>query len=216
MSRHFLFYDFLVEYRTEFDRILIVDVTDTIFQQDPFTTDFGYYTVGITSEVTTLNADPLNNTKWIQLADPDYKKDPTFYESRVVLNSGLVFGSMEGILIYYSILFRQPFYQRFRPATVDQGYVNFMFYRKVFESGGLNLQVTYPGDYLVSARGVKFENRTNAKGLFQVAGQSGIPGAIHQYNRICPLMIQMEEFCPALAWDTRPYAKVKDVSQPCA
>jgi hypothetical protein len=112
-------------------------------------------------------------------------------------------------------MFNQKIYQSFTPATIDQGYLNFWYHKGVLQDGGLRLHVTHPGDYLVSVRGGKFEKELNDKGLFQMAGQPGIPAAIHQYNRICPLMAQLKKFCPKLGWDEIPYAPVKDVSQPC-
>jgi hypothetical protein len=152
---------------------------------------------------------------WIKVADPHYPDDPDFYADRMAVNAGFVFGSMEGFLIYYHVLLRQPFYTSFTPETIDQGYINFLYHKRVFEAAGLKLRVTYPGDYLVSVRGGKFEKERNDKGLFMMAEKSGIPAAIHQYNRICPLVAQLEKFCPPLPFDSEPYAVLKDVSQTC-
>ena len=216
-ARHVLVYDFIATYRDDFDRVIFVDMADTFFQMDPFTTDFGYFTMGVTSELVTLNNDPVNNTKWIQIADPDYASNPQFYDERVALNAGLIFGSVEGFMIFYSVFFNLPcFRSEFAPKTIDQGYVNYLYHKGLFKQAGLDLMVTHPGDYLVSVRGAKFHARPNRDGLFIMQGTDLAPAAIHQYSRICPVVKGLKKECSRLWYDKHAFAALKDVSQECS
>jgi hypothetical protein len=215
IGRHYLFYDFLKEFRSFFDRVIIVDMTDTIFQMDPFTTDFGYYTMGVTSEIVSLNQDPTRNSKWIKVADPEYALNASFYDRLPALNAGFVFGSMEGFLIYYNVFLKQDFASKWDHRTFDQGYLNYLYYKGHFEKAGLHLRVTYPGDYLVSVRGGRFDRGLTSEGLFRMEGEAKAPAVIHQYNKICPVMIRLKRICKALPFDRAPFPVMTDVSQDC-
>jgi hypothetical protein len=214
--RHVIFYDFLKRFRKQFQRVLIVDLADTFVQIDPFTTDFGYHTMSVTSELYTLNDDPNNNTRWIRIADPDYHSQKSFYDDRVALNAGMMFGSMDGFLTFYNIFLAMPVYREFQPKTLDQGYLNYLYYRGVFQAAGLNLSVTHPGDYLISVRGGQFHPQPNSDGLYVMRGTQVIPGVIHQYNRICPLLRGLHWTCARVWYDKTPFPALKDTSQDCS
>jgi hypothetical protein len=164
----------------------------------------------------TLDKDEDNNTKWIRIADPDYSQHTDFYENRMAVNAGLLYGSMEGWMHFFNIFLKLPMFQDFKIPTIDQGFLNYMYHRKKFEEAGLNLTVSKPGDYLLSVRGGAFEVRPNENGLFLLRGTKRIPAAIHQYNRICPLFRELQLSCPRMWFDTKPFAGIKDVSQKCS
>ena len=215
-ARHLLVYDFLLKYRSDFDRVIFIDMADSFFQMDPFTTDFGYYTMGVTSELVTLNNDPTNNTQWIQIADPHYFEDEHFYDDRVAVNAGFVFGSMDGFLKYYSVFFSLLCFKRkFAPETIDQGYVNMLYHKGYFQRAGLDLMVTHPGDWLVSVRGAAFNYRPNRDGLFVMQGTNVAPAAIHQYSRICPVLKGLKSQCSRLWYDKHAFPQLKAVTQEC-
>lgn len=215
-ARHLLIYDFLLKYRSDFDRVIFIDMADSFFQMDPFTTDFGYYTMGVTSELVTLNNDPTNNTRWIQIADPQYFEDEHFYDDRVAVNAGFVFGSMDGFLKYYSVFFSLLCFKRkFAPETIDQGYVNMLYHKGYFQRAGLDLMVTHPGDWLVSVRGAAFNYKPNRDGLFVMQGTNVAPAAIHQYSRICPVLKGLKSQCSRLWYDKHAFPQLKAVTQEC-
>jgi hypothetical protein len=214
--RHVLFYDFLKRFMRQFQRVLIVDLGDTFVQIDPFTTDFGYHTMSVTSELYTLNDDENNNTKWIRVADPDYDSHKSFYDDRVALNAGMMFGSMDGFLTFYNVFLAMPMYKNYEPKTLDQGYLNYMYYRGLFQVAGLNLSVTHPGDYLISVRGGQFHPKPNSDGLYVMRGTPVIPGVVHQYNRICPLLRGLRRTCGRVWYDKTPFPELKDASQDCS
>jgi hypothetical protein len=215
-TRHLLYYDFLKTYRSSFDRILILDIADTFFQIDPFTTDFGYRTMAVTSELVTLNDDEENNTQWIRIADPDYKSHKAFYNDRVALNAGFLYGSMEGWMHFYNTFLKLPMFEKFEIPTIDQGFMNYLYHRGHYANAGLNLTISHPGDYLLSVRGGEFDPKPNGNGLWKMKGTTVIPGAIHQYNRICPLMKGVHKSCPRKWFDKTAFAPIKDVSQKCS
>jgi hypothetical protein len=166
-----------------------------------------------TSELHTLNDDPGRNTEWIRAADPGF--DRAFYDDRVVLNSGLMFGSIQGFMLFYSVLLKLPAFANFRIETKDQGYVNYAYHRSLFADAWLNLTVTHPGDYLLSVRGGQFYAAPDSNGLFRMKGAAVPPAAIHQYNRICPLVRGIRRSCARMWFDKFPFAEEEELSQEC-
>jgi hypothetical protein len=213
--RHVFYYDFLVRFRDAFDRVIVVDVADTVFQMDPFTVIFTGKIMAATSEFVTLNADETNNTAWIRIADPEYAKDASFYDDRVALNAGFLYGSMEGFMHFYEVFITIPAFDNFTFQTIDQGYLNFLYYRGHFQRAGLDLKVSHPGDQLLSVRGISFLPDQDKLGKYRVKGFWMVPAAIHQYNRICPILKKISTLCPRLDFDTGGFPVLKQVTQPC-
>ncbi|OHT05541.1 hypothetical protein TRFO_26681 [Tritrichomonas foetus] len=204
-SRHVLFYAFLRKYRYSFDRVMMIDMADTVFQLDPFTTDFDSTTMVFTTEGYFNNNDPHNNTKWIKIADPMYNVHPSFYDDKIVINGGCFYGSMDGILYFYSIYLKLPCYNNFEIETIDQGYMNYLYHNGFFSHNGLNISLTFPGDYIVSARGHRFDPSPNQDGRFFMQDTINPPGLIHQYNRDRNVLEGVKKICPALPGDQHPF-----------
>jgi hypothetical protein len=100
-------------------------------------------------------------------------------------------------------------------GTIDQGYINYLYYRGVFQVSGLILGISHPGDYLLSVRGVDFVSEPGPDGLYRVKGTDHIPGAMHQFNRVCPLLKGIQNACPRLPFDDGGFPSPKQVHQPC-
>jgi hypothetical protein len=193
--RHPWYYTFLLHYKNDFDRIIITDLVDVFFQTDPFTEDFTNQTLQTTTELVTLDKCPLNK-EWISKADPLY--DPVFYKGRICLCFGLLYGSMNAMLTLYDTLFRTKEWGKFEFQTVDQGYLNYFFYRGKFANRGLHLTATLPNDLIISARGGAPSNVNDSDtGFVMMDNTVVIPAMIHHYNRICPFINNIKNVCPS-------------------
>lgn len=209
-ARHVLLYAFIKTFRKQFNRIYVADVFDIIFQSDPFVPEFNQYTMGFTTEGYYNNNDPTNNTKWIKVADPDYYSNPHFYDDKIVVNGGFYFGSTNGLLLFYKVFLSLPIFKEFSIETIDQGYMNYLFHKGIFASNGLRPILSYPGDYIVSARGRKFDPEPHQDGLYVPLGETDPPATIHQYNRLPFLIDAVKKSCPSLGPDDQhPFPKIK-------
>jgi hypothetical protein len=128
--------------------------------------------MSVTSELYTLNNYPNNNTRWMRISDPNYHSQKLFDNNRVTLNTEMTFSSMNRFLTFYNIFIIIPIYREFEPKTLDQGYLNYLYYRGVFQAAGLNLSVTHPGEYLISVHGGQFHPQPNSDSL-RHAGDAG-------------------------------------------
>lgn len=196
-TRLILMYGVILKYRKQFDRVIIADVFDTIFQSDPFIPGFNNKTMCFTTEGYYNNNDPTNNTLWIKVADPDYFKDIHFYDDKIVINGGLFFGSTDGMLLFFKIFLSLKVFDDFTVKTVDQGYMNYLYHRGIFKENGLNLTLTFPNDYIISARGHKFDSNPTAEGLQTILFLPNPPAIIHQYNRGPSVLKSIKKTCPS-------------------
>ena len=209
-TRLILMYGIILKYRKQFDRVMITDIFDTIFQSDPFIPGFNNYTMCFTTEGYFNNNDPTTNTKWIKVADPNYYKDVHFYDDKIVINGGLFFGSMDGMLLFFKLFLSLDVFDNFTVKTVDQGYMNYLYHRGIFMKNGLNLTLTFPGDYIVSARGHKFNYKPNVDGLQLLLLSSNPPAVIHQFNRGPSVLKSVKRTCPSFgAGDQFPFPVYK-------
>ena len=209
--RHPWYYKFLLHFRKDFDRIIISDLSDVFFQTDPFTEEFTNRTMQITTELVTLDKCPINR-EWVEKADPYY--DPVFYQGRITLCFGLFYGSMNAMLSFYDTFFRKKAWANFRLKTIDQGYLNYYFYRGKFAKNGLHLTATLPNDLIISVRGgASNDVIDNETGYVLMNNTVVIPAMIHHYNRICSFISNIKHVCPSENPDKEyAYAKPKETT----
>lgn len=150
ISFHILFYEFLKEFQSEFDRVVILNPASIIAQSDPFTTYFTYSTVGIT---TSGYNNLITNEQWQPIRSIDPNFDSEFYDSRgPYLSSAILYGSVDGILMFYGILFSHSDFEnsKFDEEITLSAYINYFYHRGLFEKQGLILFVSIPGNFICS------------------------------------------------------------------
>ena len=209
--RHPWYYKFLLRFRGDFDRVITSDLSDVFFQTDPFTEEFTNRTLQATTELVTLDRCPLNR-EWVEKSDPYY--DPVFYQGRISLCFGLLYGSTNAMLAFYDTFFRTRAWREFKIKTIDQGYLNYYFYRGKFAKRGLHLTATLPNDLIISARGGASKNVTDSEtGYVLMDNSVVIPAMIHHYNRICSFISNIKHVCPSENPDKEfAYAKPKETT----
>ncbi|EAY07380.1 hypothetical protein TVAG_204870 [Trichomonas vaginalis G3] len=211
-NRHPLFYTFLYHYKHLMDRVIIMDLLDSVFQEDPFSSAFTSTTMAATTEMLKFSQCEIN-TDWVSKADPNYAKD--FYENRTPLCFGMVYGGINCILKFYDIMFRRPEWSKFQVKTIDQGYLSYYFYKGVFSSQGLILSGTKVGDKIISTRGGKVSKDNGPAGEFLMEGSDVVPAVIHHYNRHCKIWQEIQTLCPEIGHDDVAYAKQKEMKEKC-
>lgn len=150
LSYHILFHEFLKEFRSDFDRVVILNPLTIIAQTDPFTTYFTYSTVGVT---TSFYNEKINfdQYQYFGSIDPDFSN--SFYESKgPYLSSSILYGSVDGMLMFYGILFNHSNFQntKFDEECTLAAYINYFYHRGIFDQHGLKLFVAFPGHFISS------------------------------------------------------------------
>ncbi|EAY04576.1 hypothetical protein TVAG_233120 [Trichomonas vaginalis G3] len=211
-NRHPLFYTFLYKYRKLIDRVIMVDLLDVYFQEDPFTPDFNSSTFAATTEMVKFSTCPIN-TEWISVADPNY--DPYFYADKTPLCFGMVYGCITCFLKFYDIIFKQKPWKNFQISTIDQGYLNYYFYKGIFSRNGLFVAGSKAGDKIISTRGGNVSSKVGPYGEMLMEGSDNVPAILHHYNRHCKLWQDIHRKCKLVGSDSKAYAKQKEMTEKC-
>ena len=126
--RHYILRNFLLERQDIIDRVIICDAFDTVFQDDPFTNEINWDSIGFTQENITVLEDKVCNYPWL-LAIYDFFKIP-FNESKYhnwhAVCSGVLFGKTQNILQFYKYFFSPKIMENINTLSItDQGYFNY-------------------------------------------------------------------------------------------
>jgi beta-1,4-mannosyl-glycoprotein beta-1,4-N-acetylglucosaminyltransferase len=185
VTRFFQYYDFLSENQEEYQNILITDVTDVFFQNDPFLDlkgEFIYFAEE--DEDHTIGSNSFNS-RWIQIS-----KGSEYLEKlsdKKIICAGTTIGSYKNILEYLAqmtLILTEVKDQN--PSalseSVDQGIHNFICYEKIelFK----NPAVKKNGD-LIATVGLTLINNP---GRISISSDKFLvndllPSVVHQYNR---------------------------------
>lgn len=211
-SRHLFFFKFIYEYKHLIDRVIFADLFDIFYQEDPFTDDFNSTGAFASTEFNKFKDCP-QNTKWVKSVDKNYAQD--FYADKTALCFGLYYGSINCMLKFYDIIFKQPDWSIFKLKDIDQGYLNYYFYKGIFSSNGLHLRGTRLGDKIVTTRGGQASDHLGPNGEVLLKGSDVVPSVLHNYNRQCKFLQAIQEKCPAMAYDKRAYAVPKEMTEEC-
>jgi hypothetical protein len=162
-SRFFMYQDFLSRNHGRYDRVMLTDVRDVIFQSDPFA-NIGDADVVYACERTLIRDCPMN-ADWVRRAYGD-----AVYENLgdyLVSCAGTTFGTMEGILGYLSAMIDEMSMSRAVNTNVDQGIHNFVVHMRplrgaffdVHDNNVATLQYMPPECLAVTDRGIEVDGR---------------------------------------------------------
>lgn len=103
LSRYFYYYKFLIE-NTHYEKVLLTDVRDVVFQKDPFS-DLGSVKLGFAKENPSYTiASEQVNRKWLtKLYGISFVQQ---YKNYPVFCSGTTIGSYESIIDYLSLMIK--------------------------------------------------------------------------------------------------------------
>ena len=137
------------EFRSDFDRVVILNPSVIIAQSDPFTTYFTYSTVGIT----TLNYNEKISNDQAQIVNSiDTNSNIDYINKGPYLSSSILYGSVDGILMFYGILFSHKDFKepKIESELTISGYINYFYHNGLFEKQGLKLFVAISGNFICS------------------------------------------------------------------
>ncbi|EAY07011.1 hypothetical protein TVAG_174810 [Trichomonas vaginalis G3] len=200
LLRHLIFAMFLNQYWKSFNRVVILDVYDTYFQRDPFTTEFNMTNVFFSYESKKFSVNGVNNL-WVSRLDANYSKSKYF--DKYPLCSGLFVGTSENLVKFYRTFVNLSFWKWVAFKAQDQGTLNAMFYNNKFgDLVQIDPDRKYVSAYLHNF--IKSENKTDL-----VRYDDGvIPRIIHQYDRKQQSSEFIKTACPMLGfWQRKPYAR---------
>lgn len=210
-SRFLLCKLFVNAFKNCVDRIVIVDVFDTYFQLDPFRQQFASDKVTLSYENDTL-AYNVPNADWMKQIDPNWTLE--FYEDKFVLCAGLFYGGIAPMIRFLNRYVDIMFWEQYCNKSNDQAILNFMFYHGFFDFKEVVIDLR--GENIVSATKWKFHDSPDYRNYMVLAQSNIIPAIIHQYDRSCPLIRFMNNFCKKIDdWQVTPYGRNSLIIQNC-
>ncbi|OHT01235.1 hypothetical protein TRFO_32024 [Tritrichomonas foetus] len=196
--RFVLYYAFLSTYKSRISRVIAVYMCDTYFYYNPFTSEIKNDTLIMNNECTTFFMSPIN-FHWLSLLAEKYHDDISPHIQENVINNGFLIAGIRPALIFLSniILFYQN--EDITQNENDQGIVNYLYYFNKFK--GVNITLYPPGKN-------SYQSMTkcgNAITINPISGEAKLLdqklSLIHQFDRYCSLLNNIENLCPALGKD---------------
>lgn len=187
--RNLVILSFLDQYGSFFNRIFINDIFDTLFQGDPFDEHLPKDKVTVSIERVTFKHHGWAIEKQ-NYTDDNFTGD--FYSNKLLLNGGIFMGPSFKVYELYLTMFNPKIF--FRENVNDQSILNYVYYRGLYT----DINVDFDAHYYSSACYSIFEQHPRKDGKMYELNGKYAPVVIHQFDRICPLMIYDRDVCPAL------------------
>ena len=123
-QKHIIAYDFIYKSASMFDRMLLIDLYDVVFQDDPFFSEVDPNSLIIIKEARLFGDDPKNRER----VEAVMKMNKFMYDSHA-LNGGVIYGSPIILLKYETLYFSQFNISNIDGThkTCDQGYMNYLY-----------------------------------------------------------------------------------------
>ena len=205
--RHPIIHRLLEMIKDDYNRVLIVDSSDTFFQYDPFTINFSQESLVFTTENSTFGNDE-NNDKWIKGVNTN--NFGTFI-GKIPLCFGLYYGGIKQIINFYDLFLQIEDFRSFSVRTIDQGYLNYYYYTGYFRDNNISIDLSPPGSHISTNRRCHYDTKDNFP--YKLLGSDKPFGVCHNYNRMCPLLEDLKVRCPSEL--KHAFAKGKEISQSC-
>ena len=180
---------------SNFDRIILFDCSDTVFQGDPFYKDFTKNDL-----IITLQNLQLKDTSWPFKNYNKYflKINKTYqhYQNDYLINAGLILGGKKTIMIFIDVfLSRLPINEFYKQIIIgeydDQSIIHSIVRDGDLEKYGISITISKIDDEYVSISLGCFENKkckyikhhNYSLGYFKSFTKNIFPFIVHQYNR---------------------------------
>ncbi len=177
----YLFYNaYLKEYGANYDKVLIADTRDVIFQKDPFDYPFKEGLYCYLEDESERIRDNVYNSAWIR--DAFSPADLEEIGDNLISCSGVTIGDVPSFLHYFKAMTEQLYITQ-EKGCQDQGVHNYVIYKGLLKDIPLHLVKDDKGAVSTISR---FKPKTriyiNRKGL--VTDSTGrIINIVHQYDR---------------------------------
>lgn len=204
--RFIIFRDFLTQNRDLFDRVILCDLFDTVFQHDPFLTELGnslYF-----NDEGMLISESYVNSAWIRKGfqswkknfDPDLKFDGTLRRNirkKSVICSGVQVGPIDLMIKFCDAMSRSVNNKTFQPYFEhDQAFLN-MLIHSGFLQNKINYTIVNPNNNLFTSIAFFISKINSGKFVFgNISRDGGIPAIVHQFDRSEKLCCLVSKVCP--------------------
>jgi hypothetical protein len=122
--RFALFFDFLHSHAKEFDRVFLVELSDVVFQRDPFTSDIAAESIYFVEEGVDLDGSDLEKKEFQKLGVRFSE-----FRSRALVTNSIFGGGIEPVLVFLDMYYT---YYRFTysdyPASSELAYFLYCYY----------------------------------------------------------------------------------------
>ena len=169
--RYFLYKDYLQKHK--YDKVIITDVLDVLFQKDPFEFDEGLHFFEEDSEIK-LGKCSINSSWMIETFGEDTLKK---HADRNICCSGVSMGTYENMVRYLDLMCKW-FNKLSSRRAACQVIHNYLIYEKLID----NFTIHKNEEGIVITMGHMNPDKIRFKDG-QVLNKKGIPAVVHQYNR---------------------------------
>lgn len=208
--RFCFFQKFLIQNQDKIDRVVFVDLYDTIFQHDPFTTEFGNF-LYISSDTFAFSR-VRSNKIWLNqcLTYFEHNFDPTvstFFDekfkkeviSKEDLNGGLQAGSTQIMIEFATAMMKMGDQKKLKVHCNDQGFLNALIYSGYFRNKFKYSILTLNSTFMASIHFYCFMHINKSPDKFEIGKidrQGGVAAVLHQFDRSRKLKSVLLEACP--------------------
>ena len=207
-TKYLVIQNFLEAYGNYFNRVLLSDVFDSVFQKDPFIDEIPKDKIAVSIERVDFE-NHETNTQWVKALDNNFDFD--WWRKKLIINSGFEMGYTELVLDLLHTM-NQPQYF-FAKDTLDQGILNYIYYKGIWT----NLSIDYEGKHYISAAYSQFEEISDFDGfIHEVNRPEHTLAVIHQFDRVCPVQRNLLKICPKMGkWHRYPLGRPDYRVQEC-
>jgi hypothetical protein len=185
-SLRYLHYLDILEHSPDVDAVMITDLRDVIFQEDPFAEPVRGLEVFLEDESVRLGHDHFN-TLWLR--ELYGGEVVSALKGRPVSCSGTVVGARDAVLGYLTRMVMNIIWRRRPMGARDQGVHNALVH-----GGELPEARIVPNEHgRVITVGAMRNLRTNDDG-FLINADGAIPAVVHQWDRHAPFVSQLRPF----------------------
>lgn len=173
--RYYLYLLYLKSNHDKYNKILLSDVRDVIFQKDPFSFTLLDDNLIVALEAEKLIGNEVFNTSWILTKFGNYIFD--LLRNNIISCAGTTIGSQNEIIKYLELMLRHMFSSGYF-QRLDQGIHNFLIYTgklgKIYMSNNVNGPIM--------TIGLEDNIQLNERGLI-LTRQGNVAHIVHQYDR---------------------------------
>lgn len=189
--KHLIAYDFIYKTAYLFDRILLIDLLDVVFQDDPFFEAVDPDALTIIKEARLFKDDSKN----VERITPLIKYNKSMASSQV-LNAGIFYGSPEILMKFETLYFHCFDINRIDEThcTCDQGHLNYFYVSGILNREFPKLNLWHRDQGFESLASTK--DRPNEADLGDIYYLHKRAIIIHMFDRSKDMVKMVERVCP--------------------
>ena len=194
-KRFGILYKFLRAWGSFFNRVLVVDLIDTVFQGDPFTSEYNWSKLNIGHENVQIRKENTTNNLIRSIPNLNY----SHYMKKHVLNSGVIWGNPESVTSLLEHLIQHLYANNKdnnNQTISDQGFFNVVVHSGELKRDGIEYSIHGPNTAF-STIALNLNNITASDlGKIKHSKRKNPTILIHQYDRSMPLIETVIRHCP--------------------